>query len=87
VVLSQADFVMSKIAANDKYNGSIIRKSIDYFCHMAIAPEFYAQIIEVDKDFASTGYFQKMSWLKQEKDDLYDPDYTDLFAGSFCYRI
>jgi hypothetical protein len=84
VVLSQADFVMSKIAANERYNGSIIRKSIDYFCHMAIAPEFYAQILEVDKDFASTGYFQKMSWLKQEKDDLYDPNYTDLLRVAFA---
>ena len=40
VVLSQADFAMSKIAANDTYGGSILRKCIDYFCHMAIAPDF-----------------------------------------------
>ena len=84
VVLSQADFVMSKIAANEKYNGSIIRKSIDYFCHMAIAPEFHSQIVEVDKDFSSTDYFQRMSWLKQENDDLYDPDYTDLLRVAFA---
>ena len=84
VVLSQADFVMSKIAANEKYNGSIIRKSIDYFCHMAIAPEFHSQIVDVDKEFSSTEYFQKMSWLKQENDDLYDPDYTDLLRVAFA---
>ena len=83
VVLSQADFAMSKIAANETYNGPVIRKCIDYFCHMAIAPEFYSQIVDVDKDFTKTDYFQKMSWLKNENDDLYDPDYTDLLRVAF----
>ena len=83
VGLSQADFAMSKIAANETYGGSTLRKCIDYFCHMAVAPEFYSQIIDVDKDFASTNYFQKMSWLKNENDDLYDPDYTDLLRVAF----
>lgn len=35
VVLSQADFAMSKIAVNESYNGINIRKMIDYFCHLA----------------------------------------------------
>jgi len=77
VVLSQADFAMSKIAANETHNGSTIRKAIDYFCHLAVAPEFYSQIVDVDSEFASTEYFRKMTWLKNENDDLYDPDYTD----------
>ena len=83
VVLSQADFAMSKIASDEKYNGPILRKSIDYFCHLAIAPEFYSQVTENDKAFASTPYFQKMSWLKNENDDLYDPSYTDMLRVSF----
>lgn len=60
VVLSQADFAMSKIAASEIYNGSTLRKCIDYFCHLAVAPEFYQQIISSDKAFAATNYFQKM---------------------------
>jgi len=44
VVLSQADFAMSKIAANESYGGTNLRKFIDYFCHLAVAPEFYAHI-------------------------------------------
>lgn len=32
VVLSQADFAMSKIAANTEYEGNLLRKAIDYFC-------------------------------------------------------
>ena len=83
VVLSQADFAMSKIAANETYNGSTLRKCIDYFCHLSVAPEFYTQIIDVDKEFTATPYFQKMSWLKKEMDDLYDPDYTDLLRVAF----
>lgn len=83
VPLSQADFAMSKIAANEVYNGPTIRKAIDYFCHMAVAPEFYEQIKDVDTDFASTDYFQKMSWLRNEMDDLYDPGYTDMLRVVF----
>lgn len=83
VVLSQADFAMSKIAANENYGGSTLRKCIDYFCHLAEAPEFYSQISELDKEFCSTEFFQKMSWLKNEKDDLYDPKYTDLLRVAF----
>lgn len=83
VVLSQADFVMSKIAANEIYGGNKLRKCIDYFCHLAIAPEFYQQLADVDQEFASTEYFRKMSWLKNENDDLYDPSYTDMLRVAF----
>ncbi|SVC53394.1 uncharacterized protein METZ01_LOCUS306248, partial [marine metagenome] len=34
--LSQADFAMSKIAANENYEGDKVRKCIDYFCHLAV---------------------------------------------------
>jgi len=87
VMLNQADFAMSKIAASEQYGGSDIRKSIDYFCHLAVAPEFYSSIIEVDKKFTETEYFQKMSWLKKEMDDLYDPDYTDLLRVAFAVEF
>jgi len=82
-VLSQADFAMSKIAANGSYNGNRIRKCIDYFCHMAVAPEFYQQIYDVDPAFSSTDYFHNMAWLKNENDDLYDPTYTDMLRVAF----
>ncbi|MCY7345551.1 MAG: DUF262 domain-containing protein [Pyrinomonadaceae bacterium] len=87
VVLSQADFAMSKIATNTEYKGNELRKAIDYFCHLAIAPEFYKHIIDNDKDFAATGFFQKMQWLKTENEDLYDPDYTDLIRVAFTSQF
>ncbi len=82
-VLSQADFAMSKIAANETYGGNDLRKSIDYFCHLAVAPEFYRQIKSIDKEFVKTDYFQAMRWLKNETDDLYDPSYTDMLRVAF----
>ena len=38
--LSQADFAMSKIAANETFGGNMLRKAIDYFCHLTVAPDF-----------------------------------------------
>ena len=87
VVLSQADFAMSKIASNTEYNGSELRKAIDYFCHLAIAPEFYRHIVDNDKEFAKTEFFQKMQWLKTENEDLYDPDYNDLIRVAFTTQF
>lgn len=87
VVLSQADFAMSKIAANTEFDGNILRKAIDYFCHLAIAPEFYKHIVDNDKDFAKTDFFQKMQWLKNETEDLYDPQYTDLIRVAFTSQF
>lgn len=83
VVLSQADFVMSKIAANTEFDGNVLRKAIDYFCHLAIAPEFYKHILDNDAEFAKTDFFQKMVWLKSENEDLYNPDYNDLIRVAF----
>lgn len=87
VVLSQADFAMSKIAANETYGGNVLRKAIDYFCHLAAKPEFYAHISENDKDFVKTDYFGRMRWLRDENDDLYDPDYNDMLRVAFCYKF
>ncbi|HEY0046919.1 MAG TPA: DUF262 domain-containing protein [Flavobacterium sp.] len=83
VVLSQADFAMSKIASNTQYNGNILRKAIDYFCNLCISPEFYRHIVDNDKEFAATEYFQKMQWLRTESEDLYDPEYTDMIRVAF----
>jgi hypothetical protein len=87
VVLSQADFAMSKIASNTEYNGNELRKAIDYFCHLCIAPEFYKHIVDNDKEFANTDYFLKMQWLKTENEDLYDPDYNDLIRVAFTSQF
>jgi hypothetical protein len=81
--LSQADFAMSKIAANENYGGNMLRKAIDYFCHIAVAPEFLPIIEKGDKAFAGSEFFPKMRWLRDMNDDLYDPSYTDMLRVAF----
>ena len=81
--LSQADFAMSKIAANESYGGNVLRKAIDYFCHLAVAPEFFNKIREGDTSFASSEYFPKLTWVKDIVDDIYDPSYTDMLRVAF----
>ena len=81
--LSQADFAMSKIAANDTYGGNMLRKAIDYFCHLAVAPEFLSRIEKGDNAFAASEFLPKMRWLKDVNDDLYDPSYTDMLRVAF----
>jgi hypothetical protein len=76
--LSQADFVMSKIAANENYGGNTLRKAIDYFCHLAVSPDFMGLIEKNDKAFAASEFLPKMRWLKDVNDDIYDPTYTDM---------
>lgn len=87
VVLSQADFAMSKISSNTEYGGNELRKMIDYFCHLAIAPEYYKHIEDNDKEFSQTELYQKIKWLKSEKEDLYDPDYNDLIRVAFTSQF
>jgi hypothetical protein len=81
--LSQADFAMSKIAANETYQGNVLRKAIDYFCHLAIAPEFINTIQVKDAEFTKTDYFPKMKWIAKDNEDLYDPSYTDMLRVAF----
>lgn len=81
--LSQADFAMSKIAVNETYGGNLLRKAIDYFCHLAAAPEFFAKIEKGDKAFVQSEFFDKMRWLKDVNDDIYDPTYTDMLRVAF----
>lgn len=81
--LSQADFAMSKIAVNETYGGNTLRKAIDYFCHLAVAPEFLAKIKKGDKAFMESEFFDKMKWIADVNDDIYDPSYTDMLRVAF----
>lgn len=85
--LNEADFAMSKIAADEKYGGNALRKAIDYFCHLAVEPAFYSQMTKGDKDFTETEYADKMRWLKDDREDIYDPDYNDMLRVSFMHMF
>ena len=83
VPLNQADFAMSKIASNESYGGTLLRKCMDYFCHLVRVPEFFNMIGKVDNEFAKTEFFKKISWLKNENDNLYYPGYADMLRVAF----
>jgi hypothetical protein len=84
--LSQADFAMSKIAANSSYGGAQLRKAIDYFCHLATAPDFASKIEQNDPGFMETEFWPKIRWLTDTNDDLYEPSYTDMLRVAFTSR-
>lgn len=86
VVLSQVDFAMAKIASYGDF-GTNLRKFIDYFCHLAREPKFYRFISENDQGFHKTDYLNKISWLKSETDNLYDPDYGDVIRVCFTHKF
>jgi len=81
--LSQADFAMSKIAVNETYDGNLLRKAIDYFCHLAVSPEFLSTIEKNDKAFAASEFLPQIRWLKDTNDDIYDPTYNDMLRVAF----
>ncbi len=84
--LNQADFAMSKIAANINYGGNMLRKGIDYFSHLAIQPDWYADMCN-DSEFKESEYFKAMSWLKDDKEDIFDPGYGDILRIAFMYKF
>lgn len=86
VRLSAADFIMSKLAASEQYNGHLLRQSIDYFCHLATVPEAYDRLIE-DRAFADTDYFRSIEWLRDWSDNVYIPAYTDILRVVFTSKF
>lgn len=83
--LNESDFAMSKIAADERYGGNLLRKAIDYFCHLAVDPAFYSQLSSGDTEFMDSAYASKIRWLKDDKEDIYDPDYSDMLRVSFMH--
>lgn len=83
--LNAADFAMSKIAADDRFGGNMLRKAIDYFCHLAVEPSFYGQLKNHDSSFMASEYEPQLRWLKDDNGDIYDPDYGDMLRVSFMH--
>ena len=84
--LNQADFAMSKIAANTEYGGNALRKAIDYFSHLTVEPEWYSDMTK-DAEFMKTQYANKLEWLKNDSESIFDPDYNDILRIAFMYKF
>ncbi|MGJ9460474.1 GmrSD restriction endonuclease domain-containing protein [Oceanobacillus sp. CF4.6] len=87
VNLSQADFAMSKISVNDKYNGPLIRKTVDYFSHLIKSPAIYDNIRENDEEFTATNNFNKIKWVKEYNTNIYEPSYSDVLRVAFTFKF
>lgn len=87
VVLSQADFAMSKISVNKEYRGNEIRKTIDYFCHITKNPIDYENIKNNDPEFTKIDASNKISWIKDKSEDIYRPSYVDVLRVAFTYKF
>ena len=84
--LSQGDFVMSKIAADEVHGGNTLRKVIDYFAHLCKDGTFFNKIKEKDTAFAASPYLSKLEWLKDDKETVYDPECDDILRVAFMHR-
>lgn len=87
VVLSQADFVMSKISSNEEFGGNLTRKTIDYFCHLLETPQDLKDIQNHDQDFAAKPEFSAIRWAADLKDPVYQMSYTDVLRVAFTYQF
>lgn len=85
--LSQGDFVMSKMAADEVHGGNTLRKLIDYFSHLSVVPTYYEYIKNNDAAFAATSYLQKLSWLADDKETVYDPGCDDVIRVAFMHKL
>lgn len=87
VVLSQADFAMSKISSNEVFGGNITRKTIDYFCHLLESPEDLKDIKNNDTRFASLPEFDTIKWAASKVSPIYKTTYTDILRVAFTYKF
>lgn len=85
--LSQGDFVMSKMAADEEHGGNMLRKIIDYFAHLAVVPTYYDYIESHDTQFAATEYIKELKWLRYDNETVYDPDCDDVIRVAFMHKI
>lgn len=84
--LNQSDFAMSKIAANEKYGGNMLRKAIDYFSHLAVQPDWYSDMVK-DEEFMKSQFASNVKWLKDDKEDIFDPNYGDILRVAFMAKF
>ena len=85
--LSNADFVMSKVASDELHGGNKMRKMVDYFCRLIEDKDYKKHIIDNDEEFTSHPYYKHIRWMASATDDLYVPDYIDFLRVAFTYKF
>lgn len=83
--LTQADFVMSTIASDEKYGGYMLRKAIDYFSHLAKNHDFINKINQ-DKEFVESEYYSLIKWMSNYQFNIFTPIFDDVLRTSFMTK-
>ena len=87
MVLSNADFVMSKIASDEQHGGNKMRKMVDYFCRLLVDKSFHKHIVDNDTNFTESNYYKGIKWIATNIDELYCPDYIDMLRVAFTFKF
>lgn len=87
MVLSNADFVMSKIASDEQHGGNKMRKMVDYFCRLLVDKSFHKHIVDNDTNFTESNYYKGIKWIATNTDELYCPDYIDMLRVAFTFKF
>lgn len=85
--LSQADFVMSKIAADSDNGGRVIRKTIDYFCHLLEKPGDLSNFNKNDSEFMRSPEGKAIVWATKNRQELFSPKYDDVLRIAFTFKF
>ena len=86
--LNQADFAMSKISSEDRFNGNVIRNAIDYFCHAFEDRSFHKKITQKDNKYGESNYVNYTKWVSDTNGDhIYTPRYSDVLRVSFMSQF
>ena len=83
-ILNQADFVMSKMAADADNGGDMMWRAVDYFCHTVAKPEF-SSVVMKDEAFMKSEFGSKITWLFSGCDDVSVPEYGDVLRVAFMH--
>ncbi|MCD7720953.1 MAG: DUF262 domain-containing protein [Prevotellaceae bacterium] len=80
--LTQADFVMSTLAADELNGGNLLRKAIDYFCHLFSTQSFLG-VVEKDAGFSSSKFHDMIKWVAGTGYNLFDLTFDDVLRIAF----
>ena len=82
--LSQTDFAMSKIAANDTFGGNPAQGDRLLLPLRQVTLSTWTVSQRATKPSQTPSFFQAIRWLKGVNDDIYDPSYTDMLRVAFA---
>ena len=82
--LSQGDFVMSKMAADEQHGGNTLRKIVDYFSHLAVVPTYYEYIKITIKILHLPHICKNFHGLQTTRKRYMIQDVTMLYVSLLC---